>query len=101
MKTKLLILTLCLSCTSLFAGVYGQRNLTARSLSSANGTVSTQDDDRSVTLIASGATVATIMGVSVTMIAGQVIPLQAQSQDTLRSFTITVASGALIVIEQK
>lgn len=83
------------------AGVYGQRNVTAQSFSSANGTVKTQDDDRSVILIASGATVATIMGVSVTMIAGEVIPIQAQSQDTLRSFSILVASGALVVLEQK
>lgn len=83
------------------AGVYGQRNVTAQSFTSANGTVNTQVDDRYVILVASGATVATIMGVSVTMIAGQVIPIPSQSQDTLRSFSITVASGVLIVIEEK
>lgn len=80
---------------------YASRNVTAQSFSSASGTVNTGNDDRSVILIASGATVATIMGVSVTMVAGEVIPIQAQSGDTLRSFSITVASGALIVIEQK
>lgn len=80
---------------------HGQRAVTAQSFTVANGTVKTADDDRSVILIASGATVATIAGVSVTMVAGQVIPINAQTNDSLRSFPITVASGTLIVVEVK
>lgn len=101
LKIFCLLFVACVFFAPLGHAQFGQRAVTAQSFTSANGTVNTQANDRSVILIASGATVATIAGVSVTMIAGQVISILAQSQDTLRQFSITVASGALVVIETR
>lgn len=44
---------------------------------------------------------ATIGGVSITMVAGEVIPIRAQDLDTLRAITYSVTSGALIVVETR